>query len=639
MRNRLSERGEIATMPGFSPVLARSWQRCVSAGLSPERPRNEARHLDDRELGEAMERQSGLTARARPIIEYLHSQIRDSGCIILLSDQNGFLLDAVGDPGFSDRAAQVALRPGACWAENDRGTNAVGTALIEAAPVVIHGPEHFLERNGFLACAAAPLAASDGSLLGVLDISCDYRIYHPHTFGLVRAAAQMIENRMFEISHVRDIKLRFHASAQALGTVVEGVLAITPDGRILGANRPAVELLGLRPADMGRKSVNDAIDCRFGDLLARDCRPIGEVAEIRRRDGGRLYLRLEVPRIGPPRRAPPSPAWPADALAALDTGDAQMTRAIGQLRRVLDKPIPILLRGETGVGKDVLARAIHDSGPRRGGAFVAVNCAALPENLIEAELFGYAPGAFTGARREGSTGRIREAQGGTLFLDEIGDMPLSMQTRLLRVLEERIVTPLAGRPVPVDFALISATNRDLKADIAQGRFRSDLFYRLNGLGVSIPPLRHRSDLDALITRILAQDAGQGPTRIVSDALLDAFRTYAWPGNLRQLSSLLRIANSMCDPEETEIGWQHLPDEAVAELRSLPASQAGSKDSGGAASLRDHSDQIILRTIEASNGNMSAAARRLGISRNTLYRRIAAIPAASVAEPNSLKIKS
>ncbi|MCW8307928.1 sigma-54-dependent Fis family transcriptional regulator [Acidiphilium sp. PA] len=619
-RRNLATSGAVVGLP---PLLTRSWTRCVSAGLSPERPCIDARHLGGRELHEAVERQGDLTMRARPIIDYLHAQIRDSGCIILLSDQNGFLLDAVGDPGFSDRAARVALQPGACWAEADRGTNAVGTALIEAAPVVIHGPEHFLDRNGFLACAAAPLAASDGSLLGVLDISCDHRIYHPHTFGLVRAAAQMIENRMFEINHVRDIKLRFHTALQAVGTVVEGVLAISPDGLILGANRPATDLLGLRRVDMGRASIADQIEGRFADLLARDRQRGGEPIEICRRDGSRLYVRLEIPRINRPR--PATPMWPADALAALDTGDAAISRAIGQIRRVLGKPIPILLRGETGAGKDVMAQAIHAAGPRRGEAFVAVNCAALPEHLIEAELFGYAPGAFTGARREGALGRIREAAGGTLFLDEIGDMPASLQSRLLRVLEDRTVAPLGGRPVAVDFALISATNRDLRADIAKGRFRSDLYYRLNGLCIALPLLRERTDLVALITSILARAPGRTGPRRIADPLLAALQAHTWPGNIRELASVLRIAASLCDDGDTELDWHHLPDDIAADLRrqtTIPAVPHGRPDDR--QSLRTAADQVILQAVEQAAGNMSAAARRLGISRNTLYRRLAAL---------------
>ncbi|HQT62576.1 MULTISPECIES: sigma-54-dependent Fis family transcriptional regulator [unclassified Acidiphilium] len=629
-----------AGLQGAAPnaLLARSWQRCVSAGLAPDLGAREAPHLCGAELREARERVSDLAVRARPIIDYLYGQIRDSGCIVLLSDGDGFLLDAVGDASFTGRAARVALLPGASWAEADRGTNAVGTALIEAAPVVVHGAEHFLERNNFLACAASPLIASTGELLGVIDISCDQRVYHPHTFGLVRAAAQMIETRMFEMSHLRDIKLRFHAARQGIGTPGEAVLALAADGTLRGANGVAMEMLGLRRADLGVAPVSSVFHDTLDALLARERRCGGEAMELRGPGGRRMFLRVEMPLR--PRAPRGTTIWPSDALAALETGDPLVARAIGQARRALGRAIPILIHGETGVGKDVMARAIHASGPRRGGPFVAVNCAALPETMIEAELFGYAPGAFTGARREGAAGRIREAAGGVLFLDEIGDMPLALQTRLLRVLEERVVTPLGGKPVAVDFTLLCATNRDLRRAVAEGRFRADLFYRINGLGITLPPLRRRADLDALVGRILGGEGEAG--RRLAPELRAAFGAYDWPGNIRQLANVLRIGQSMCDPEEEEIGWEHLPDDIAEELRGgADAGDAeGNCEDGdvlsggavslreGAASLREGADQIILRAIEAAGGNMSRAARRLGISRNTLYRRLAQIRALS-----------
>ncbi|OYV32685.1 MAG: hypothetical protein B7Z81_12400 [Acidocella sp. 20-61-6] len=301
---------------------------------------------------------------------------------------------------------------------------------------------------------------------------------------------------------------------------------------------------------------------------------------------------------------------------------------MGQLRRVLGRSVPILLQGETGVGKDVLARAIHAAGPRARGPFVAINCAALPESLIESELFGHAPGAFTGAKREGSIGRIREAHGGTLFLDEIGDMPVQMQTRLLRVLEEGYVTPLGGKPVPVDFLLISATHADFKARIAAKSFRSDLYYRLSGLAISLPPARERTDLPALIERILAREATTregGVKPQLSAELADAFAAYTWPGNLRQLSGWLRTACLMLEPDEHLLELHHLSEEALMELsaKQAPTSALVTSAPVGAVSLRAHSDAVISNALAEMSGNIAAAARHLGISRNTLYRRLAA----------------
>jgi transcriptional regulator with PAS, ATPase and Fis domain len=311
-------------------------------------------------------------------------------------------------------------------------------------------------------------------------------------------------------------------------------------------------------------------------------------------------------------------------LAALDTGDLRWRSAADKARRVLDKPIPILIQGESGVGKEYFARALHESSMRHRGPFVAINCAAIPEHLIEAELFGYEAGAFTGAKKQGSLGRLREANGGTLFLDEIGDMPLGMQTRLLRVLQERTVTPLgAGRSVDVDFALVCATHSHLREEANQGRFRSDLYYRINGLMVQLPSLRERQDFQALAERLLRT---LNPERDIDldPEVLDSMRLYAWPGNLRQFSSVLRTASAMLNPDENTIGWDHLPDDIALEMRNseVPSLIANSpRPSSEPQNLKDLARCAIESAMASSQGNVSMAARTLGISRQTLYRKL------------------
>ncbi len=598
--------------------ISRSWQRCRQAGLAPER-RADGPHYSHAELRAAADRRATLVTQSRPVIDYIYGQIRDSGCILLLSDENGFLLDSLGDTDFGNRAAQVALKPGACWAENARGTNAVGTALIEAKPIVVNGAEHYLRHNGFLACAAAPLVEPNGNLLGVIDISCDSRAYHPHTFGLVRAAAQMIENRIFEITFRDVTKLRFHVSSACLGSVMEGALAIAEDGKILGANRNGFSLLNLKHAEIGHITIPEIFGVSLRDLFDRGRHAQGTPLSLSMPARGKIFITLDqmrLPNIRPFATKAEAPA--PDRLAALDTGDERVRHAIAQARRVLGKPVPILLQGETGTGKDVFARAIHAAGPRAKTPFIAVNCAALPESLIESELFGYTPGAFTGARREGAAGRIREAHGGTLFLDEIGDMPVQMQTRLLQVLEDRQVTPLGGKPQKVDFQLISATHCDLAARIETKQFRADLFYRLNGLAIRLPPLRDRADFPALVETLLAhEESGRDGKIHLTESLAAALRAYHWPGNLRQLTAMLRTACMMLDAEETSLDWHHFSETARAELQTKPASPA----CGTAGSLRAHSDAVIAQAVAAANGNIAAAARNLRISRNTLYRRL------------------
>ncbi|MEP6874830.1 MAG: sigma-54-dependent Fis family transcriptional regulator [Burkholderiales bacterium] len=620
-RRQWLEQGELADGV-IAPGLLASWCRSRAFGVAPDGRTPGAPHASGAQLAHALEHQRVLVSHARPVMEFVCAQIRDSNSMVILADPQGMLLHALGDAGFTDKAARVALRPGAIWHEQWRGTNAIGTALADGNAVVVHGAEHYLERNAFLTCVAAPIADPAGHLLGVLDISGDRRGHHPHTLGLVRSSACMIEHQLFEAQHGSALRLRLHAQREGIGTVTEGLLALSDDGWIVGANSVALGMLGLLRSAIGTLNVERVLPVGLPALLNNGRATLLPTA-VRRADGVALWVRLDSGRAsictGSHGAATRSPhATPADALAALDTGDAAMQAVIGRARRVIDKPIALLLQGESGVGKELFARACHGSGPRRSGPFIAVNCAALPETLIEAELFGYRPGAFTGAGRDGAPGRIREAHGGTLFLDEIGDMPLAMQARLLRVLQERSVTPLGGgKPVAVDFQLVCASHRRLREEVDAGRFREDLFYRINGLALPLPALRERGDLSALVAAMLRELAPGRDMQLAPDVAV-AFARFRWPGNLRQLSNVLRTACALMGDDESLIVWAHLPDDVAEELIGLPL-QRGVQD--GDTDLRLQAGRCVQQAVRTSNGNMSEAARRLGISRNTLYRKL------------------
>ena len=624
---------EQGAVPGalLPPLLAERWQRSQAHGLLPDARTPGAPHASAAALARALDHRRTLVSHARPVMAFLNEQIRDSDSIVVLADPQGMLLHSLGDLAFADRAARVALRPGAIWSEQWRGTNAIGTALAEDRAVVVHGAEHYLERNGFLTCAAAPIADADGQLLGVLDISGDRRGYHRHTLGLVRSGARMIEHQLFEARHAGGLSLRLHAQVEGLGTVTEGRIALSEDGWIIAATTAALELLGLHRTAIGACTLERVLGIELATLMGRTGAASRAPQPLRRPDGQTLWVRLDPGRtVAMPGGARPSPGGAAplpaarpraaDALSELDTGDAALQVAIGRARRVLDKPIALLLQGESGVGKEVFARAVHRSGPRREQAFVAVNCAALPETLIEAELFGYRAGAFTGASREGAPGRIREAHGGTLFLDEIGDMPLALQARLLRVLQERQVTPLGGgKAIDVDFQLVCASHRNLLGEVEAGRFRQDLYYRVNGLALTLPALRDRSDQPALVAALLHTLEPQRRLALAPEVAA-AFAAYRWPGNLRQLSNVLRTACALLDPHETLIERCHLPDELAAAFDGPPAARPVHDKS---SDLRAQAQRCIEEVVRECNGNLSQAARLLGIGRNTLYRRLAA----------------
>ena len=607
--------------------LARSWQRSLEAGLSPAGRFDCPDPLASPEIAQLQMRHQALLAHSQPVMEYLFDQVRHSQSVVVLAGPCGTLVHTLGDPYFLSKVERVALSAGASWHEAQRGTNAIGTALAELSAVEIHGAEHYLERNGFLTCAAAPILSGTGQLLGILDISGEHGRGNPHTLGLVGTAARMIENRLLATENRRHLRIHLHAHPEGIGTVAEGILAVSGDGWIVGANRAALAMLGLAAGQVGGTVLSRVLDARLDELLSRDRRRPGHPQQVRLHDGRALFAQLHADPAtvgaGAPAPATSRAGEPGhdDALARLDTGDARWRSAADRARRILGRPIPLLVQGESGVGKEWFARAAHDSGPRRDGPFVAVNCAAMPETLIEAELFGYAPGAFTGARREGRAGLLREAHGGTLFLDEIGDMPPAMQTRLLRVLQERQVVPLGGgRPVAVDFALVCATHRRLRDEVEAGRFRADLFYRVNGLAVDLPALRERTDFEALTGMLLA-DLEPQRELVLAPSVAAAMARHGWPGNLRQFASVLRTACAMLDPDESVVDWRHLPEDFVDEVGRSARMSAVADPGHRPRNLEELSRAAIRQALESARGNISEAARTLGISRQTLYRKL------------------
>jgi transcriptional regulator of acetoin/glycerol metabolism len=607
--------------------------------------------LSGADLSSLVERNRLLHTHALPAMETLYQQIANTHHMVVLTDAQGVIVRALGDADFLEKANRVALAPGVAWSEASKGTNAIGTAIAERAPTTVHAGQHYLAANHFLTCSAAPIADHRGELVGVLDVSGDRHSFHQHTMALVRMSALMIENQLFSAAFENAITLHFHARPEFIGTLMEGIASFTPGGRFLAANRAGLFQLGLSPSALQAHTFSSLFDLPVSalydhyrsaapgllDLCMHNGVRVRGRAELRLTHGAHVLAHAAGAPAAPdasvstssvlapqpqPRQQPQTAPRPPSALRALDTGDPKLEQVIAKVDKVLGRDVPILIMGETGTGKELLAQAIHDDSPRGDGPFVAVNCAAIPETLIESELFGYEEGAFTGARKKGAVGRILQANGGTLFLDEIGDMPFPLQARLLRVLQERMVTPLgSGKPLPVDVELICATNHDLRQRIAAGLFRADLYYRLNGLVVKLPPLRERTDLQTVVKTILAAEPAGARYRIADDVLA-LFRRHTWPGNFRQLTNLLRTAMILAGDEE-EIGLRHMPDDFLDDVAGSPATQATAPSPRarvGAANLEEVELAAILQSLEANGGNVSATARALGVSRNTIYRK-------------------
>jgi len=678
----------VAARPPRTEFIERSHQRSAALGLT-RAEKCDLGPMVRSDLTVARERNHRLYMHAAPVMHMLFEQIVNTESMIVLTDAQGTILHSVGDDDFLKRADKVALAPGENWAEHSKGTNAIGTALFEEVPTLVHAHEHFILANSFLTCSAAPIFDPRGNMLGVLDVTGDHRGYHQHTMGLVRMSARMIENHWLSDDYNNRLRLHFHSRGEFIGTLLEGIIVIGPDGRILGANRGALDQLGMGGAALRAHSLTSLFGTTSAAVYDHFRMPMSTPMQLSLPSGQQFFVmarfdwpsRPIVAGLGlgdggaadPAAENPAAPAQrlterPGDAAAGaprfsglqfLRTGDPQVDVLVQKIRRVLDRDIPLLILGETGTGKELLARAVHHDSNRARQPFVAVNCASIPESLIEAELFGYEDGAFTGARRKGAPGRLVQANGGTLFLDEIGDMPQPLQARLLRVLQERSVTPLGStKSIAIDIAVIGATHRNLREMIERQEFREDLYYRLNGLALRLPALRERSDLEAVATRILQAERPHD-TPALSPQVLEMFRRYAWPGNIRQMANVLRTAAVMSVGERL-ITPLHLSDDFLEDARRvfaaprpvLPSAAPALADytppvyATGAAQSSLASDaqapaprgneppepaapgtleqaeiEMIRKVLAATGGNISAASKQLGISRNTIYRKL------------------
>ncbi len=584
-----------------SSRIASSWRRClVNHKLDPAR-QGPPQTLTEAEIRHAAEPMEETIRLATPELDDLARVLREAGYSVNLADANATMLFS-RLPGEADARLFLdwKIYTGSNFAETFEGTNGLGTALAEQKPILVHRDEHFRAQWHMFSCAVAPLFDQAGRLAGAINItSCREdleRAAHQLALAVTMQATRRIENAIFR-AHFRNAWI-----ATVPGDGGSGLIAYDDDRRVVGACRSARALLGLTDG-----MIASGIDLsRYLNVDYQAALGTEELVELRRPDGGALGRG----HVAPPLRAKsPAPRRDApvdrfDALHRLAGRDPGLIRSVKRLRSVADHDLPVLLHGETGVGKDVFARAIHAASIRARNNYVALNCAAMPESLIDAELFGYEAGAFTGARRDGSKGLIVQADGGTLFLDEIGDMPIALQTRLLRVLENREVWPLGAlKPVAVDIRLISATHRDLGRMAEEGAFRADLYFRLRGMEIRLPPLRDRADRDDVIRQIAHEEA---PSCRLSSEAWAQLAAYRYPGNMRQLRHVLRLAG--CTAENGVITDADLDLPPFGGSAAEPALEAAER-------------ATIVDALRKHGGRVTEAARALKLSRATLYRKI------------------
>lgn len=606
----------------IDPAIYRSWTRCVSTA----KRENEVVEFDQigpSRISELVQRNKALLDAASEPLKDLEKAVSGAGYAVLLTDSRGVAISVGGALDLQHRDIQIAFRQGVDLSEDAIGTSAMACALYERRPVRVFGPEHFFCANERFHCAAAPIIDPRGGLIGSVDITRGSRQADFGALSLVTRCSQAIE---YELFRKIPAKVIITLSWQPLSEehYSDLIFALGADGEILASNESARRFIG---ADAYRTNLEfeDVFEGRFGNTIAAlegaklpysiNLRSgIRMFASIWRRDKSVSVIVTASEKTVPfvPIRIKNSTSSPP---VLLEFGDDCINQQLGIGHQAYENGLPILILGETGTGKDVVARAIHAKSSRSNSQFVAINCAAIPETLIESELFGHEEGAFTGAKRGGVAGKIEQANSGTLFLDEIGDMPIHLQGRLLRVLENKEVTRLGGREaIKVDFQIICATHQNIQERIDAGHFRMDLFYRINGFSLSLPPLRERLNLEKLVKHMI-DELSSGKRRISASAL-EQLAKYSWPGNIRELKHALIYANAIAE-SRLEIEAEHLP--KSVQSFSVVKGQLPAIESRGV--LNSMENLAIKNALKDASGNVGVAANVLGISRATLYRRL------------------
>lgn len=611
----------------ISPEILKSWERSRNlqvdpfAGFCPV-------SLSPSELVARKRANADLLAVAEPIMEELYRFVARSMFVVGLVDTEGYMIKVVGDP-HSQIGSYAELKEGRNLSEAVLGTNGYGTPLITGQPIQIHGAEHYCLRAHYATCSGSPVRGPEDNIIGVLVMSGKKELTHLHTLGMVVAAANAIHN---------ELKIRSLAQQKQiiLESLSEGILVVDGDGCITYINPAAArilevtyDLVGKKLEDLGNKANSNFMQMiKRGESVTDELVDIdlsGETVKVNltlrpmnvaEHHTGLVIVVSERKRInkiinkfvGMTARYSFS-----DIIGREDS----LLEAVKLAGRVAKSDSTVLITGESGTGKEVFAQAIHNASNRREHPFVAINCAAIPRELLASELFGYDEGAFTGARRGGNVGKFELAEGGTLFLDEIGDMPLDMQVVLLRVIEERNLIRIGGKKsITVDVRIIAATNKDLSHEVSHNHFRADLYYRLNVINIKMPPLRNRKeDIPLLVGKFASSSRGGRVT--VDNEAMSVLQNYPWPGNIRELQNVIESALATSDADM--ITLDNLP--VSIRLTTKEEKNTSAPLLSNIIPLKSLESDVIRETIDKCNGNVTLAAKRLGINRSTIYRKL------------------
>ncbi|MDC8785332.1 sigma-54-dependent Fis family transcriptional regulator [Roseateles koreensis] len=633
--------GQTRSAGALRTLVDVSWQRCAEANVDPNR-RAGPTPVSEQDLYLLRERRRDLLEASAPVMACARDYLAETGALMALADAQSAILSTEGDSPALSLAEHIQLVPGTRWSEHLCGTNAIGTALAVGQPVQIHSAEHFCAGIKRWTCSATVVRhPADGEIIGVVDVSGLSSTFNRQSLALVVTTASRIENRLVMAEMERRYRLLDVAMAPWSAAGRDAVVLFDRRGCPIKASEHAqiaiadaggaLDLASVRSvpafsAASMRRGVGHAqlpawIRAEWIEPLVVKGEHLGTLLVMRSSQGRARWAAPPAAERQPLALAPATPPELASFSHVL-TEDPAMLELIQRAQQLARSKVPVLLQGETGAGKEEFAKGIHGA---RKGSYVALNCGGLSRELLASELFGYADGAFTGARKGGMVGKIEAAHGGTLFLDEIGEMPLDMQPQLLRVLEQGELYRLGDNaPRRVDFRLVAATHRDLRQEVAAGRFRMDLYYRVAVTSLRIPALRERPGDIALLARHFLErfrrEQGQVPEPLAAPVLAGLL-AYSWPGNVRELRNVIEGAVLTCPEGLSREDQLQLDPGLFADLQApAPGGVLGDED-GSVASMAEGEERLIARAVAASGGNLTLAARRLNIAKSTLYAKM------------------
>ncbi|MGG7178883.1 sigma-54-dependent Fis family transcriptional regulator [Clostridium paraputrificum] len=596
--------------------------------------------LEIGEVNNLLKKNSDLVKVAKIYMDMFNDVLQDEHFVIVLTDKDGCVLYINGQKNVVKEYEKSNIVVGMYMDEKSVGTNAMGTAIKENRPVQVTADEHYIDIFKKLTCSAAPIHGKNGEIIGTLNLTSQWTEKHLHSLGLVLFGVKAIENELEKIHSKEILEETYNYMGSLMENYDKGIILVNELGRIKKVNDLVTEIIQIPEDILLNKNIQNIIptwknimdgfkvnkykvytkDVKLNDDIKK--RTLISIKPIRLNDRviGNI---ITFSKTEDNNKVNITGAYKSfdDIIGESDV----ILNVITNCKVVANSPSTILIEGESGTGKEVFAQAIHNYSYRRNEKFIAINCGAIPKNLIESELFGYDDGAFTGAKKGGKPGKFEQANGGTLFLDEIGEMPLEMQVHLLRVLQEGRVTRIGGeKEIPIDVRIIAATNKNLKKEIKEKRFREDLYYRLSVIPIKIPPLRERKgDVEKLIEYFLMMKTYKlSKCHIELKGILkNNLINYTWPGNIRELENCIENIVNL----DGEMSYDILDKMNINEDRNIQSSQIENESNKiikinleEYSSIKEIEREIINRAIEINNYNISKTAKELGVSRNTLY---------------------